>query len=232
MRILFAAALGDDPVFPHFYKAHFAASRADAVPRPKQLSQDVLFTARLLQGTKLERLIYMRIQARNNRINCTVILNLLKFLTLLFQSCFYLATYRNKTTWWKVSMTWLQDSDPVSLLMNLRLLQVKIRYLRPKYLEFSFQSSSHELHLWPGHLMRHLSSVLALISYSLDWEVTCGLWGSHSWYRQLLSQEKKKSPSEEWCIKPLTNKNCVVCYQSKYLQRLAFAKIWCAFEHW
>lgn len=54
MRFLFAAAQGDDPVVPHFYKAHFAASRADAVSRPKQLSQDVLFTAKL-QGTKLYR---------------------------------------------------------------------------------------------------------------------------------------------------------------------------------
>lgn len=41
-------------------------------------------------------------------------------------------------------MTWLQNSDPVNLLMNLRMLQVKIQYLRPKYLEFSFQSSAHE----------------------------------------------------------------------------------------
>lgn len=50
-RFLFTAALGDGPVVPHFCKAQFAASRADAVPRPKQLSQDVLLTARL-QGTR------------------------------------------------------------------------------------------------------------------------------------------------------------------------------------
>lgn len=118
-----------------------------------------------------------------------------EFLTHLFQSCFYLAMYHNKTTWWSVSMTWLHDSDPISLLVNPRVLQVKIKYLRPNHkcpMEFSFQSSCHELHLWSGHLMRHLSSVLALVSYSLDWAVTCGLWGSHSWYRQPLSQEEKK----------------------------------------
>lgn len=56
-----------------------------------------------------------------------------EFLTRLFQSRFYLAMYHNKTTWWKVSMTWLHDGDPISLLVNPRLLQVKIQYLRPKH---------------------------------------------------------------------------------------------------
>lgn len=115
-------------------------------------------------------------------------------------------------------MTWFHDSDPISFLVNPRLLQVKIQYLRPKQkcpLELSFQSSCHELHLWPGHLMRHLSSVMALISYSLDWGVTCDLWGNHSQYRQPLSQEKKNPHVKN---DALTNTSCVMCYQSKYLQ--------------
>lgn len=192
----------------------------------KELSQDMLLTARL-QGTRYKTQSGMLRETDLHQNMGSEQQNQLysksecseEFLTLLFQSCFYLATYHNKTTWWKV--TQLHDSDPVNLLVNPRLLQIRIQYLRHKHkcpLELSSQSSPHELHLWPGHLMRHPSSVLALISHSPDWEVTCGLWGSHSWQRQPLFQEKKKFPCEEWCIKPLTNKTCVVCYQSKYLQ--------------
>lgn len=53
-RFLSRAALEDGNVVPHFCQAHFAASRADAVPRLQQVSQEMSLTVRL-QGMKVSQ---------------------------------------------------------------------------------------------------------------------------------------------------------------------------------